>query len=308
MKEQIPSFLLTSENHHLTPGTKKYSFPFIDNTIKNVATFIKTGYLQSGTLSQDGLLQRIDARVLIFFLVWYIVQISIIHHIKAQLCVSLFFLLLFFASRLNVFQTYKRIVAISFFFGFLVIAPASLNLVNDGRIILHLFHFQRSYQTGTYHIPAEVGITWEGVTVVAGLYLKILNSVALSFLVMNATAFHKLIKALKMLKVPDLVLLILTMTYKFVFIMANTTLETYFALKLRWWTKVKNDEAGRIIAGRVGHIFRKSWHRYEEVYLAMIARGFTGSVNFYFPRKIKGLDAGFLFVFISIGLLIYLIE
>lgn len=307
MKEQIPSFLLTQENLSVSCGEKKHSFPFIDRTIRNVARFIRTGYLQAESSSKNGLLQRIDARIMLLFLCWYTIQISLITGIKAQLCISSFLLLLFWISRLDVIQTYKRVFVISFFFGFLVIAPAALNLVNEGRIILRLFHFQDACQLWIYRIPSEIGITEEGMWVVFRLYLKIVNSITLTFLVLYTTPFYKLVKALKMLRVPDIFLLILSMTYKFIFILAHTTLETYLALKLKVWQKVKTNEANSIITGRIGYIFRKSWIRYENVFQAMVARGFTGNVSFYFTEKIKKTDFLFLVISIAIGLLIFLI-
>jgi energy-coupling factor transporter transmembrane protein EcfT len=42
---------------------------------------------------------------------------------------------------------------------------------------------------------------------------------------------------------------------------------------------VKNDEARMWIAGRIVFMFRKTMARYEEVYSAMVARGFCEEVK-----------------------------
>ncbi len=309
MKDQIPSFLLASEFHQLPSkqGDARQHLPFIDRTLHKVAGFIKTGYLQGETASGKGLLQRIDARVKILFLLCFIIQVNTVHQIPTQLYISAFLLVLYLLSHLNVIDIYKKILLFSFFFGFLVIAPAALNVVTDGKIILNLYHFQEAKQFWIYHIPAEIGLTKEGILVVAKLYLKVINSLTITFLVFYTTPFIEIIKSLKVFKVPDMFLLIITMTYKFIFILAHTVQETYFALKLRWWKKVRNSEADSIIAGRIVYIFHKSWRRYEEVFSAMIARGFTGRVDFCYLRKITKGDIYFLGLFLAVSLVIYLI-
>jgi len=309
MKDQIPSFLLVSETRPLPLKHQRIrqQLPFIDRTLRKVSLFIKTGYLQSETSSSKGLLQKIDARIKILFLVCFIIQINILQQIPAQLYIAGFLLSLCILSCLKVIDIYNKILILSFFFGFLVLAPASLNVVTNGKIILTIFHFQETKQFWIYHIPADIGITKEGALVVAKLYVKVVNSLTLTFLILYTTPFNEIIKALKVFKIPDMFLLIITMTYKFIFILAHTVQETYFALKLRWWKKVKNSEADKIIAGRIVYIFRKSWNRYEEVYGAMIARGFSGHVNFCYLRKIRTTDICFLALFLIANLVIYLI-
>jgi cobalt ECF transporter T component CbiQ len=309
MKDQIPLFLLSPELRSLPSKDEKarQRLPFIDRTLRKVAGFIRTGYLQIETASNKGLLQRLDARIKLLFMVCFIIQANVVRQIPVQLVISAFLLVLYLLSRLNIFSIYKKILFFSFFFGFLVFAPAALNVITDGKIIIHLFHFQDVNRFWVYRIPAEIGITREGILVVARLYLKVVNSLTITFLVFNTTQFNEIVKALKIFKVPDMFLLIITMTYKFIFILVHTMQETYFALKLRWWKKVKNSEANRIIAGRIVYTFRKSWHRYEEVFRAMLARGFTGEVNIYYLRKITNGDIYFLVLFLAISLGIYLI-
>jgi len=306
MKDQIPKFLFTPEIRSSSFDRKPQSFSFIDRTLTNISGFIRNGYLRMEATSTNHLLQRFDPRIKVIFLFWFIIQISFIREIQAQLYISLYLFLLYILSRLTIISIYKRAFAVSFFFGFLVIAPAALNLVTEGKIILSLLHFEHAKQLWIYHIPSEIAITKEGMMIVVKLYLKILNSITLTYLVLYTTAFHELIRALKFFRIPDMLLLIVTMTYKFIFVMAHTVQETYFALKLRWWRKVKNAEADKIIAGRIVHIFRKSWHRYEETFRAMVARGFRGQVNFCYLGKIKKTDIFFLAISFVVSFIIYL--
>lgn len=98
------------------------------------------------------------------------------------------------------------------------------------------------------------------------------------------------------------------MSYKYIFVLSQTVEEAYQALKMRWWSRGSVVKAEKIIAGRVGYLFRKSWERYELVYQSMIARGFDGSVHFQYFDGLKPKDYVFIGVFIIIAFSIGLIN
>ncbi|HEY4787839.1 MAG TPA: energy-coupling factor transporter transmembrane component T [Bacteroidales bacterium] len=309
MRDQIPEFLLRPENR-IAPFEQRtggQSLSFIDITLRKVAVFIKAGYLQGETSMTQGFLQKIDARIKILFLLCFIIEANVIRQLSSQLYMAAFLLIMGLLSWIDLIGHYKKILIFSFFFGLLVVAPAALNLITPGKIFILFIHLKEPKTFWIYHIPSEIGITKEGVLVVIRLYLKVVNSLTVTFLIISTTPFNEIIKALKILRVPDMFLLIITMTYKFIFIMAHTIQETYFALKLRWWKKVKNSEANRIIAGRIAHTFRKSWLKYEEVFKAMLARGFSGKVDFCYLRKLAMIDFAFITIVLAASLIIYLI-
>jgi cobalt/nickel transport system permease protein len=301
----IPSFLLTKEPRQKNiVSAEKHSFSFIDRTLKNIAGFIGSGYQQRETAARKGLLRQIDARVKVVVLAMYTLLISFISYLPLQLVISAYILLLYILSRVPLLAVYKKVFVYSFVFGFLVFAPAALNLVTGGEIVFSILKLQSAHHWWIYHLPAEIGITSEGITVVARMSLKVFNSLSLTLLIINTTPFTEIIKSLKVFKVPDMFLLIITLTYKFIFILSLTIEETYFALKLRWWRKLKKAEAGNIVAGRITHIFRRSWARYEETWHAMEARGFTGDVNLCYLHKIKRSDIYALIMFLGMGIAI----
>jgi len=300
MVESLPKFLTANEiRSPQYNGNHKQVLPFIDRTIRNVASVIKSVYYQNETASKAGLLQKINARAKVIFLFGFIILVSFIRQIPSQLLISALVFVLFIFSRINIISIYKKILLLGFIFGFLIIAPAALNLVSDGKIIFNLIHFKSAHHFWVYNIPANVGITKEGCLVVIKFFLRITNSIALTLLIMYTTSFAEIIKSLKLFWVPDLFLLVITLSYKFIFILSHTTEETYFALKSRWWRNSKEASAKQFIAERITYIFRKSWVKYEEIYRAMLARGFNGNVNLCYAQKIKSSD----FVFLSVMLI-----
>ncbi|HCL81534.1 MAG TPA: hypothetical protein DHW81_04680 [Nitrospiraceae bacterium] len=135
------------------------------------------------------------------------------------------------------------------------------------------------------------------------LTLRVINSVSLSFLVLYTTPFADIIRALKVFKVPDAVLMIITLTYKYIFIFAKTIEDMHLAKKSRTVGGINNKEAREWIAGRIAFMFKKSRQRCEDVFNAMIARGFSDTVAIYGFKKMDKRDAAAGCVLFSAGII-----
>lgn len=290
----IPSFLVENETIETTSDHGKNRHAFIDKTIGNTAAFVSATFFQWKSSDQSGILQKTDSRAKVVFLLLFIVLISLIGSAITQLTLAILFLLLCLLSKINVFHLYKKVAIIGFFFGFLIFIPASLNLFTRGEPIFHLVQFSRPHQFWIYTIPPNIYVTKEGLMLVALLTMRVINSVSLVLIIVSATTFERLIKSLAFFKVPNIFLLTLTLTYKFIFLLSSTIIETYQAIKMRWWNHGSVKKAENIVAGRIGYLFRKSWERHELTYQAMVARGFNGKLNFYSFEKLKLNDYLFL--------------
>jgi len=303
----IPSFLLQKENTHFNEVAKSKKLSFIDKTIKKAASFVSATFLQWQWANKKGFLQKLDSRVNILFLFLFVILISLTSVISLQLIhASILFILCLF-SRISVMHLYKRILAFGFIFGFIVFIPACLNLVTVGDTAFTLIRFSQPHHWWIYTLPNEITITHQGIQTVLKLTLKVMNSISVVLLVMYTTTFERVVKSLSFFKVPDIFLLTLTLTYKLIFILSITIIETYHAIKMRWWNSGTVADAEEIVAGRIGYLFRKSWERYELVYQAMNARGFNGQMNFCYFEKLKRNDYLFSVAFVLyVSLSIYL--
>ncbi len=193
---------------------------------------------------------------------------------------------------------YKRVLFLGFFFGFLVALPASLNIITNGTVVVPIITLPRAYDFWVYRIPMNIGFTSEGLHGVAVLTLRVVNSVSLSLLVLYTTPFHEVIKALKLLRVPDTFLMVINLTYKYIFIFAKTIEDMHLAKKSRMVGDTSDSEARRWVAGRIALVFKKTQLRCEDIFRAMVSRGFSGEVKMYGFRKLAARDyiAGFLFL------------
>ncbi|MEI6121994.1 MAG: energy-coupling factor transporter transmembrane component T [Bacteroidota bacterium] len=236
-----------------------------------------------------------------------IVAISFAKNIPAQLLASLFIVVFFIISRISFNHIFKKIFFLSFVFGLLIFIPAAFNVITPGRIVLKLFTFQRSYHFWIYSIPQTIGITDTGIKIVELLFLRVLNSISLAMLFVFSSSFAQILKGLKVFFIPDTFLMILSLAYKYIFILSKTIEETYLALKSRLIGSVQSKSIRKIIAGRVFFIFQKSKSNYELTYAAMISRGYNGKITLPYREQIKRNDILFLLITTIAGFLILFI-
>jgi cobalt/nickel transport system permease protein len=307
MASRIPSFLLDrSTPSSIQSGAGKVKMPFLERGANHLAGVIKNGYAQWNFSSQNGFLQGIDARVKVLFLLFFILVVSLKRDVLSEIYIWIFIFALALFSRLSILKLYRRVFLLGFVFGFLVALPSAFNVITKGEIVLPVARLLRPYHFWIYHIPAEIGLTREGMDGVAILTLRVVNSLSLSFLVLYTTPFHEVIRALKVLKVPDSFLIIVTLSYKYIFLFSQIVEDMYLAKKSRIVRESTPAEARQWIASRMAFVFRKARLRCEEVFRAMIGRGFSDSIKFYGFRRMRRSDwctaillffAGILFLF-----------
>ncbi|MEW5744215.1 MAG: energy-coupling factor transporter transmembrane component T [Nitrospirota bacterium] len=271
---------------------------FIEKGLRHAAGVVSTGYAQWELASREGLLQGVDARIKLLFLLFFIVIVSLKREIGAELAISAFIGMLVLAARLKAGTFYKRVLFLGFFFGFLIALPSSLNIITRGEIAVPLITLSRPYDFWIYHIPQTIGLTREGLTGVALLTLRVVNSVSLSLLVLNTTPFPELVRALKVMRVPDIFLMMLSLSYKYIFLFARTVEDMYLAKRGRLAGGISGSKGREWIAGRMAFIFRKTQLRCEEVFKAMTARGLSDTVKLSGFRKLLLRDwlAGLFFL------------
>ena len=284
-------------------GQGKIKTSFLEKGIHHLADIIKTGYVQGETAALDNFFQKIDARIKVLFLLVFVIIVSLKKDILSEFLIGIFVALLVIISRLNLFSFYRRVLFLGFIFGFLISLPSACNVITRGEIILPILQLSKPYSFWIYRIPAEIGITREGMYGVAMLTLRVTNSLALSFFVLYTTTFPEIIKALKILRIADGFLMIITLSYKYIFIFARTVEDMHLAKKSRLAGQVSNAEARRWIAGRIAFIFKKTQLRCEEIFKAMLGRGFSEHVRIYGVGKLQPQDWAVSVVFSLMGIL-----
>jgi cobalt/nickel transport system permease protein len=291
MANNIPSFLLDPLRPASSVESKgKVKMPFIEKGINHLAKMIKRGYVFRELSSPDGFFQRMDARVKVLFLLFFVVIISLKRDFLSELYIWVFIFVLALFSRLNILTFYRRVLFFGFVFGFLIALPSAFNVITEGEMVLPLLKFSKPHHFWIYHIPADIGITKEGIYGVLRLTMRVIDSLSVSFLVLYTTPFPEMMKALKVLRIPDSFLIIITLSYKYIFLFSRSVEDIYLAKKSRMIREERGNETREWIVGRLAFVFKKTQLRCEEVFKAMIGRGYSDSIRLYGFRKMGAAD------------------
>ena len=313
---QLAGTAMSSERGTVGSGVKSIPLPagrasrsaaYMERAIETISGIITTSYAQWELSSRKGLLQGLDSRVKVPCIVLLLIVISVKRDFGSEALIAALVFSLAFASRLDLAPFYRRVLLAGFLFGAVVSLPSALNLFREGQVVVPLFRIQGSYGIGSYRIPGLVGFTKEGLEGVLMLTARVVNSVAATFLLLYTSPFPEIIRALKVFRVPDTLLMLISLTYKYIFILAKTVEEMHLAKKSRLAAGVGSSEMRSWVAGRIAFMFRKSQHQFEEVVRAMQARGFSGELKFHSRRNPGWADllAGSLFFSVCIVLLIW---
>ncbi|MFH2144181.1 MAG: energy-coupling factor transporter transmembrane component T [Bacteroidota bacterium] len=308
MRNKIPSYLKETESFQSDyAGVKRARLSFLDKTLKKSAYTVKAVYLQAENATKENFIHQINPKVKFISLIYIAVIISIVNDLVSQMLISSFIMLLFLISGLKIIQVYRKIFFLAFIFGFLVVLPASLNLISHGKIIFNIITLDRPRNFWIYHIPQNIGFTLEGIQVVCLMFLRVLNSISFAMLIVFTTSFPAFIKSFKIVLIPDAFLMVISLAYKYIFILSRTIEDTYLALKSRLIGNVRNSNLRKIISGRIFFIFKHSVSNYKNTYNAMVSRGYRGDVKLGLISRLKVKDFVALCIIIVFGICILLI-
>jgi cobalt ECF transporter T component CbiQ len=276
----------------ISPGSARVGSrrPFVDGALHRIGSVIAATYVQWESASRKGLLQAVDGRVKLVCMLFLVVVATLANKLAPAVLLSVLLFLLALLSRLDLRSFYRRVGLLAFFFGFLVGLPAALNVVTEGRMLFTLVTFRQPPSFLLFSFPQTIGITAEGVRVVARLTLRVMNCLSVSFLVLYTTPLPQIIRSLKVFRVPDTLLVVLVLTYKYVFIFSTTLEDMYFAIKSRLAGPLKVQQTGNWTASRIVLLFRRTQRRCEDLFSAMVSRGLTGDIVLPASRSLKAAD------------------
>ena len=116
----------------------------------------------------------------------------------------------------------------------------------------------------------------DGWTIFFNCLIKAVLIILCLILLTQTTRFNHLLSALSELKVPGLIIMLLSFMYRYLFLVEDEILRKKRALESRsvgkrGWRVLKS------IANMVGSLFIHSYERAERIYLAMCARGYSSN-------------------------------
>jgi cobalt/nickel transport system permease protein len=144
-----------------------------------------------------------------------------------------------------------------------------------------------------------------GIMLVARITLKS-NAILLSMIALIATMkFATLGYALKQLRVPQKIILLLLMSYRYIFVLEQEYQRLIRAARIRGFQPKTNLHTYRTYAYVVGMLLVRATSRAHRVHQAMLCRGFKGT--FYSLQEYKAGPAGWIFSMLMTGIVVALV-
>ena len=148
-------------------------------------------------------------------------------------------------------------------------------------------------------------VTEQGLRAAMYLIMRAETAATFSVLLVLCTPWSFVLKALRVLRLPIVLVVILGMTYRYIFLFLRNAHDMFMSRKSRMVGRLDGGEQRRVATASAGVLMSKTIQLSGDVYLAMRSRGFQGEVYVLDEFQTHWFDWAMLAVFISIALLAF---
>ncbi len=138
----------------------------------------------------------------------------------------------------------------------------------------------------------HLSITYEGLLVFWNVLIKAWLSILSLILLSSTTKFHSLLKGLEQLRMPKVMVMILSFMYRYIFVLVDEVMRMRRARDSRNFGGKRTWQM-RTIGNMAGTLFIRSYERGERIYGAMLARGYDGQARTLSPLRFEPRDVYF---------------
>ncbi|WP_456423110.1 cobalt ECF transporter T component CbiQ [Thermococcus sp.] len=235
---------------------------FLEDTAREVLEFTTDAVFSERYAQKDGLLQELDPRLKVVSLVLMVGTVVSLQNVRAIVLFYVLALVLAVLSKLPVLEFTKRVwVFIPIFTG--IIALPSI-----------------------FMIPGETAFralgltaTWNGIHWAVLFTLRVATAVSYAILFTMTSRWNDIISALAYFRIPGMVITIATLTYRYIFLLAKLLLDAMHARRARLAGELGMVESWKEAGRHIGATFIKANAIGEELYYAMLSRGYTNEVQ-----------------------------
>jgi cobalt/nickel transport system permease protein len=228
-----------------------------------VAGAVDEVFHNEAVASAPGLMQRLDPRVKLVSILLFAVATSFVHSVPMLAAVIVATMLVAAASKVGPASFARKVWASAGLFGLLLSAPSATAWITPGPTLIAL---------------GPLTITTAGLVVAVRLIARVAAGAGFGLLVVWTTRWSDLLRALGALGVPDLLVATLAMTQKQIVSLLQTVENMHLARESRMLTAGSSRENRGWVVERMAFVARRSLKTADDVYDAMLARGFSGAM------------------------------
>jgi cobalt/nickel transport system permease protein len=278
----------------------------LERTLTAFSSFFNESSYAEGYASKNGLLQFVDPRFKLVGMFWLIVCIILLNRVEWVLAILGVNVLLAAASHVRLSYYLKRVWLFIPLFTLVIAIPAMFNFIVPGQTLLTIL--TRGQPIGPLVSPWTIALTVPGVQ---GAILFVLRTgTAVSFIVLLAltTRWTGLLASFQSLKVPAAFVMILGMTYRYVFVLVGVAQDMSLAFKSRTMRPERNEDIRKWLSATIGVLFRRSMNMSELVNLSMVSRGYDGKTRKSTHFHAEAFDWAFLCFLLGLGVILLLLR
>ena len=226
------------------------------------------------TARRRGLLQALDPRTRLIGVLALVVLVAVSRRIPVIAVLFAVATAIALSSRVSLKTLVLRVWLIVLGFTGIIALPALF--VTPGNIVARL---------------GFLAITEQGLRSAALLVLRVETAVTLTTALVLSTEWTQILKALRSLRVPTVVIAMLAMTHRYIFLFIESAQQMFESRQSRILGHLPGTEHRRIASHTAGVLMSKSIEMGNEVYLAMQSRGFTGEIHLLHEFQFRMRDA-----------------
>jgi cobalt/nickel transport system permease protein len=278
----------------------------VERTIGAFSKFFDESSYNEGYARKKGLLQFVDPRFKLVGMLWLVVCVILVGRVEWVLAILGVTILLAVASNVRLDYYLERVWLFIPLFTFIIAVPAMFNFVVPGHPLLTLV--SNGQAVGPLDWPWTISVTMPGVRGAILFVLRTGAAVSIVILLALTTPWMELLASLQSLKISPAFVMILNMTYRYVFVLVGIAQEMSLALKSRTLTPERSRDVRKWLGATIGVLFRRSMNMSELVNLSMISRGYDGRVRTVTRFHGQPFDWAFLAFLIGIGVVLLMLR
>lgn len=249
-------------------------------------------FLADDTVASSGLMQGLDARAKVIGIIGLIVVATFLHTFPALIICLGLCAVLAFASKVPV-RRFMGVWLAAPILTSAIMLPAMLNIVSPGKSLFTIWHLSNNH-FGFLTLPKILSVTDAGFLAAGRMILRTLACVSFAALLAATTRRIQLFRALRMLGVPPIFIMLLTMMERYLVVLIRAAEEIHLARLSRSVGTGRLGQEHKWVAAGIGSLFRRTNTLGHAVYRAMISRGYTGEAYMLYEPKWHRRDFVFL--------------
>lgn len=251
---------------------------FLARGLRRLARFSAAGLLRQAAAARRQPLQAIHPRARLLAVLLYLISVSLAASLPVLVAHAAIPALLLAVSRVRLREAAGAGLFLAAASALCTAAPATLNLIQPGEIVLPFVELTPGIQLGPLALPDRIGVTREGLLVAATLLTRVMGSVAMVLWLTLTTPWLDLLRTLRSVGVPPVVIQVAGMAVRYLHVLLGQTEAWHLGKRSRTVCRrpLAAEQVG--VGTQVSIAWARGLHLMDEVSAAMTARGFTGEL------------------------------